>query len=26
MDPNVDDEYYPSKVVGIYNEESCANK
>ena len=26
MELNVVDEHYPSKVVGIYNEESCANK
>ena len=26
MELNIVDEYYPSKVVGIYNEESCANK
>ncbi|AGH44358.1 hypothetical protein [Paraglaciecola psychrophila] len=26
MELNVIDEHYPSKVVGIYNEESCVNK
>jgi hypothetical protein len=26
MELNVVDEHYPGKVVGIYNEESCANK